>query len=77
MVLDSTPQRDRRRRDDPQDLLREDVRQQSTSQLNVAIPQDVHQRIRLLAVQEGISIKDWGNRAVMHYLNCDQVDPNP
>lgn len=51
------------------DPVREDVQQEEERQLNVAVPVGMHQQIRILAAQEGISMKDWCIRALLAYID--------
>ena len=46
------------------DPVREDVQQEEERQLNVSVPLGLHRQIRILAVQEDISIKEWCIRAL-------------
>ena len=41
---------------------------EETRQLNVALPVELHQRLKVAAVQEGISVREWTARAVLYYF---------
>ena len=48
--------------------IQEDVLREETRQLNVALPVELHQRLKVAAVQEGISVREWTARAVLYYF---------
>ena len=50
------------------DAVQEDVLREETRQLNVALPVELHQRLKVAAVQEGISVREWTARAVLYYF---------
>ncbi len=41
--------------------------------MNVALPVELHHRLKVAAVQEGISVREWTARAVLYYFaNADK-----
>ena len=50
------------------EAVQEDVLREETRQLNVALPVELHQRLKVAAVQEGISVREWTARAVLYYF---------
>ena len=67
MVLNRRPERQRSGRGSA-DAVQEDVLREETRQLNVALPVELHQRLKVAAVQEGISVREWTARAVLYYF---------
>ena len=61
-------QRTRSGRGSAADAVQEDVLREETRQLNVALPMELHQRLKVAAVQEGISVREWTARAVLYYF---------
>ena len=59
MVLNRRPERQRSGRGSAADAVQEDVLREETRQLNVALPVELHQRLKVAAVQEGISVREW------------------
>jgi predicted HicB family RNase H-like nuclease len=73
MVLNRRPERQRSGRGSAADAVQEDVLREETRQLNVALPVELHQRLKVAAVQEGISVREWTARAVLYYFaNADE-----
>ena len=68
MVLNRRPERQRPGRGSAADAVQEDVLREETRQLNVALPVELHQRLKVAAVQEGISVREWTARAVLYYF---------
>ena len=80
MVLNRRPERQRSGRGSAADAVQEDVLREETRQLNVALPVELHQRLKVAAVQEGISVREWTARvggimvAEGQQLNMDLFD---
>ena len=51
------------------DPVRTDVQQEENRQLNVAVPVQMHRQIRVLAAQEGITVRDWCIMALTAYID--------
>ena len=69
--LGMTPKRSNRRglSAAASDPVRADVQQEENRQLNVAVPVQMHRQIRVLAAQEGITVRDWCIRALTAYID--------
>ena len=57
MVLNKRPERQRSGRGSAADAVQEDVLREETRQLNVALPVELHHRLKVAAAQEGISVR--------------------
>ena len=68
MVLNQRPDRQRPGRSSAADAVQEDVLREETRQLNVALPVELHQQLKVAAAQEGISVRDWTARALRYYF---------
>ena len=68
MVLNQRPDRQRSGRSTAAHAVQADVLKEETRQLNVALPVELHQRLKIAAVQEGISVREWTARAVLYYF---------
>ena len=68
MVLNQRPDRQRPGRSTAADAVQEDVLREETRQLNVALPVELHQQMKVAAAQEGISLRDWTARAARYYF---------
>ena len=53
MVLNKRPERQRSGRGSAADAVQEDVLREETRQLNVALPVELHHRLKVAAAQEG------------------------
>jgi hypothetical protein len=73
MVLNQRPERQRGGRGSASGAVQADVLREETRQLNVALPVELHHRLKVAAVQEGISVREWTVRAVLYYFaNADK-----
>ena len=71
MVLNQRPER--QRTGSATGAVQADVLREETRQLNVALPVELHHRLKVAAVQEGISVREWTVRAVLYYFaNVDR-----
>ena len=69
MVLNQRPDRQRSGRSNGVNgAVQADVLREETRQLNVALPVELHHRLKVAAAQEGISVRDWTARAVLYYF---------
>ena len=68
MVLNQRPERQRTGRGSASGAIQADVLREETRQLNVALPVELHHRLKVAAVQEGISVREWTVRAVNYYF---------
>lgn len=68
MVLNQRPERQRTGRGSASGAIQADVLREETRQLNVALPVELHHRLKVAAVQEGISVREWTVRAVLYYF---------
>ena len=68
MVLNQRPERQRTGRGSASGAMQADVLREETRQLNVALPVELHHRLKVAAVQEGISVREWTERAVLYYF---------
>ena len=73
MVLNHRPDRQRSGRSNAANAVQADVLKEETRQLNVALPVELHHRLKVAAAQEGISVREWTARAVLYYFaNADE-----
>lgn len=73
MVLNQRPERQRSGRGSTPSTVEADVLREETRQLNVALPVELHHRLKVAAAQEGISVREWTARAVLYYFaNADK-----
>ena len=68
MMLNQRPDRQRPGRSNAADAVQQDVLREETRQLNVALPVDLHLQMKVAAVQEGISMREWTVRALRYYF---------
>lgn len=68
MVLNQRPERQRSGRGGTRSMVEADVLREETRQLNVALPVELHHRLKVAAAQEGISVREWTARAVLYYF---------
>ena len=68
MVLNQRPERQRTGRGGASGAMQADVLREETRQLNVALPVELHHRLKVAAAQEGISVREWTARAVLYYF---------
>ena len=68
MVLNQRPERQRAVRGSASGGMQADVLREETRQLNLALPVELHHRLKVAAVQEGISVREWTVRAVLYYF---------
>ena len=68
MVLNQKPERQRPSRSNASGAVQADVLREETRQLNVALPLELHHRLKVAAAQEGISVREWTARAVLYYF---------
>ena len=68
MVLNQRPERQRTGRGSASGGMQADVLREETRQLNVALPVELHHRLKVAAVQEGISVREWTERALLYYF---------
>ena len=68
MVLNQRPDRRRPGRGRATGAVQADVLREETRQLNVALPVELHHRLKVAAAQEGISVREWTARAVLYYF---------
>ena len=73
MVLNQRPDRQRSGRSSASGAVQADVLREETRQLNVALPVELHHRLKVAAAQEGISVREWTARALLYYFeNADK-----
>ena len=72
--------RQRSLRGSTSDAVEADVLGEETRQLNVALPVELHHRVKVTTTQEGISVRAWTARAMLYYFanpdkyNCSNAE---